>query len=116
MWLVRDGEVLATAELAATRRERARGLLGRRGYEGALVFRKVRQVHTVGMRFTIDVAFCDGRGRVLRMVTMRPWRVSPRRLEVRPRDRGRGRCVRALGPPGRRPRRREGMRCRCPSS
>ncbi len=76
MWLVRDGEVLATAELAATRRERARGLLGRLEYEGALVFRKVRQVHTVGMRFTIDVAFCDGQGRVLRMVTMRPWRVS----------------------------------------
>jgi uncharacterized membrane protein (UPF0127 family) len=76
MWLVRDGEVLATAELAATRRERACGLLGRRGYEGALVFRKVRQVHTVGMRFTIDVAFCDAHGRVLRIVTMRPWRIS----------------------------------------
>ena len=76
MWLVCDGEVLATAELAATRRERARGLLGRRGYEGALVFRRVRQVHTVGMRFSIDVAFCDRQGRVLRMVTMRPWRVS----------------------------------------
>ena len=76
MWLVRDGEVLATAELASTRRERARGLLGRRGYEGALLFRKVRQVHTVGMRFTIDVAFCDGEGRVLRTVTLRPWRIS----------------------------------------
>jgi uncharacterized membrane protein (UPF0127 family) len=76
VWLVRDGEVLATAQLAATRRERARGLLGRRGYDGALVFRKVRQVHTVGMRFTIDVAFCDGQGRVLRTVTMRPWRIS----------------------------------------
>jgi uncharacterized membrane protein (UPF0127 family) len=76
VWLVRDGEVLATAELAATRRERARGLLGRSGYEGALVFRKVRQVHTVGMRFAIDVAFCDAHGRVLRTVTMRPWRLS----------------------------------------
>jgi uncharacterized membrane protein (UPF0127 family) len=74
--LVRDGEVLATAELASTRRERARGLLGRREYEGALVFHKVRQVHTVGMRFTIDVAFCDGQGRVLRTVTLRPWRIS----------------------------------------
>jgi uncharacterized membrane protein (UPF0127 family) len=74
--LVRDGEVLATAELAATRRERARGLLGRRSYEGALIFRKVRQVHTVGMRFAIDVAFCDGHGTVLRIVTMPPWRIS----------------------------------------
>jgi uncharacterized membrane protein (UPF0127 family) len=76
VWLVRDGEVLATAELAATRRERARGLLGRSGYEGALVFRKVRQVHTLGMRFAIDVAFCDGSGTVLRTVTLPPWRIS----------------------------------------
>ncbi len=76
MWLVRDGEVLATAELAATRRERARGLLGRDGFEGALVFRRCRQVHTVGMRFAIDVAFCDAQGRVRRIVTMRPWRMS----------------------------------------
>jgi uncharacterized protein len=76
VWLVRDGEVLATAELAATRGDRARGLLGRSGYEGALLFRKVRQVHTVGMRFTIDVAFCDGQGTVLRTLTLPPWRIS----------------------------------------
>ena len=51
VWLVRDGEVLAAAEVARTRRERARGLLGRDGFTGALVFRKCRQVHTFGMRF-----------------------------------------------------------------
>lgn len=76
MWLVRDGEVLATAELARTRRERSRGLLGRDGFEGALVFRKCRQVHSVGMRFTIDLAFCDARGVVLRTTCLRPWRMS----------------------------------------
>jgi hypothetical protein len=29
------------------------------------------------MRFAIDVAFCDSDGRVLRIRSMRPWRVSP---------------------------------------
>jgi uncharacterized membrane protein (UPF0127 family) len=76
VWLVRDGEVLAAAEVARTRRERTRGLLGRDGFTGALVFRKCRQVHTVGMRFAIDVAFCDRDGIVLRLSTLKPWRLS----------------------------------------
>lgn len=77
MWLVRDGEVLAATEVARTRRERTRGLLGRDDFTGALVFRKCRQVHTVGMRFAIDVAFCNADGVVLRISTLRPWRLSP---------------------------------------
>lgn len=76
MWLVRDGEVLAAAEVARTRRERARGLLGRDGFTGALVFRKCRQVHTFGMRFDIDVAFCDADGIVLRASTLHRRRMS----------------------------------------
>src|SRR4051794_22539421 len=77
VWLVRDGEVLAAAEVASTRRDRARGLLGRDGFTGALVFRKCRQVHTFGMRFDIDVAFCDADGVVLRARTLRRRRISP---------------------------------------
>jgi uncharacterized protein len=76
VWLVRDGEVLATAEEARTRRERTKGLLGRDGFTGALVFRPCRQVHTMGMRFAIDVAFCAGDGTVLRTSTLRPRRLS----------------------------------------
>ena len=77
MWLVREGEVLAAATEARTHRERSRGLLGREGVTGALVLRRCRQVHTAGMRFAIDVAFCDRDGVVLRIVTLRPWRISP---------------------------------------
>jgi len=41
-----------------------------------LVLEPCRQVHTIGMRFPIDVAFCDRAGVVLRVVTMRPGRLS----------------------------------------
>jgi uncharacterized membrane protein (UPF0127 family) len=76
-WLVRDGDVLAAAEVATTARDRRRGLLGRDSFTGALVLRPCRNVHTARMRFPIDVAFCDTEGVVLRTVTLAPWRVSP---------------------------------------
>ena len=75
-WLLRDGEVLASLEVADGRRARARGLLGRDGLDGALLLRPARSVHTVGMRFPIDVAFCDEQLRVIRAVTMPRHRVS----------------------------------------
>ncbi|HXY93694.1 MAG TPA: DUF192 domain-containing protein [Acidimicrobiia bacterium] len=76
MWLVRDGDVLATVEVARDARGRRRGLLGRDTVEGALLLRPCRQVHTFGMRFPIDVGFCDVHGTVLRTWTLRPRRVS----------------------------------------
>jgi len=75
-WLLREGEVLASLEVAPTRRARARGLLGRDGIDGALMLSPSRSVHTLGMRFAIDVAFCDGELRVLRVVTMPRYRLS----------------------------------------
>jgi uncharacterized membrane protein (UPF0127 family) len=76
-WLVRDGEVLAAVEIAATPRARRRGLMQRDAFAGALVLRPCRNVHTAGMRFPIDVAFCDAEGVVLRTTTLAPWRISP---------------------------------------
>jgi uncharacterized membrane protein (UPF0127 family) len=75
-WLVRDDDVLAVAEVAASRHQRMRGLMGRDDVEGALVLRPCRHVHTFGMRFPIDVAFCDGAGVVLHLSTLAPRRVS----------------------------------------
>jgi uncharacterized protein len=69
-WLLRDDEVLATLEVADDRRARRRGLLGRDGFEGVLLLRPARAVHTVGMRFPVDVAFCDKDLKVLRVTTM----------------------------------------------
>jgi uncharacterized protein len=79
-WLLREGDVLAAAEVADTWGQRARGLLGRTSYEGALVLTRTRSVHTLGMRFPIDVAFCDREMVVRGVVTLRPWRLGrPRR-------------------------------------
>ena len=75
-WLVRKGSVLASAERATTRTERRRGLLGRRGIEGALVLPRTRCVHTVGMKFAIDVAHVDAAGTVLRVSRLRPYRLG----------------------------------------
>jgi len=74
-WLVRDNEVLASLELADGRAARRKGLLGRDDFDGVLRL-KALSVHTVGMRFPIDVAMCDAGGVVRKVLTMRPWRVS----------------------------------------
>ncbi len=69
-WLVTNARVLASADTAATRQQRRKGLLGRDGLEGAMVIAPCRWVHTIGMRFPIDVAFLDADGLVIRTVQM----------------------------------------------
>ena len=75
-WLVRGDDVLAAAEVAVTRKVRRRGLSGRDHLDGVLVLRPCRQVHTFGLQFPIDVAFCDRYGFVVHLCEMRPGRVS----------------------------------------
>ena len=83
LWLLRGGDVLANAELASSLPAKARGLLGRSGYEGALVLPRAKAVHTLFMRFPIDVAFLDGDLVVLDAVRMAPWRMSLPRWRCR---------------------------------
>ena len=71
-WLVRDDKVLATLEVAESVGARTRGLLGRDGIDGAILLAPARSVHTLRMRFAIDVAFLDGDHTVVRTVTMVP--------------------------------------------
>src|SRR5580765_2752079 len=75
-WLVRDGEVLATLEVVESIGGRMRGLLGRDSIEGAVLLRPAKSVHTLGMRFAIDVAYVDDELAVLRTVQMRTWRLG----------------------------------------
>ncbi|MCL4313350.1 MAG: DUF192 domain-containing protein [Actinobacteria bacterium] len=79
-WLLREGEVVAAVEIAESLPARTRGLLGRSSLDGALVLRPARAVHTFGMRFPIDVAFCDAQLVVIATITMPPGRIClPRR-------------------------------------
>ena len=82
-WLLKDDEVLATLEVADGFESRLRGLLGRERFEGALLLRPARSVHTFGMRFPIDVAFCDGELKVVEVVTMGRHRLGRPRLRAR---------------------------------
>ena len=82
-WLMRDEKVLAAIDIAESFRERSRGLLGRDGLEGALLLRPAHQVHSFGMRFPIDVAFCTDDLKVVRTLSMRPGRVTRPSLRCR---------------------------------
>src|SRR5690606_26996692 len=75
-WLVSDGRVLASLEVADTARARRRGLIGRDGIEGALLLRPARAIHTLRMRFPIDVAYCDKDLVVVRTATVNPNRIG----------------------------------------
>jgi hypothetical protein len=74
------GSVVAErVHVARSFSERARGLLGRPplGRGDALVIEPARSVHTFGMRYAIDVCFCDRSWVVVRVVAdMPPGRVT----------------------------------------
>jgi uncharacterized protein len=78
---VRDGErvVCERCVVAASALARMRGLLGRSSLapgEGILITR-TGSVHTLFMRFAIDVVFLDGDGGVRRVrADLAPWRAA----------------------------------------
>jgi len=73
--VTQDARVLASAEVADARSARRRGLLGRDHLEGALVLTPCRWVHTMGMRFPIDLAFLDD-GVVVKTMHMNRHRIG----------------------------------------
>jgi uncharacterized membrane protein (UPF0127 family) len=81
MWLLRDGEVLAAAEMADSFLARNKGLIGREEYEGAfLIPHTSGALHAFGMRFALDVAFLDRDLAVVDTARLPPWRITlPRR-------------------------------------
>ena len=76
----RCGETIASdVNLALTRAERRQGLLGRDSLDlsAALVLSPCWSIHTMFMRFPIDVVFVDRDGRALRIVReLAPWRIA----------------------------------------
>jgi uncharacterized membrane protein (UPF0127 family) len=74
-----DATLASRVEVAQTSAERRRGLLGRDGLAdgSAMVITRCNAVHTIGMRFPIDVAFIDAQGRVRKVVEdLAPWRMA----------------------------------------
>lgn len=80
VWLLRDGDVLASAEITEGFVDRTRGLLGRSELDGAFLLTRTRSVHSAGMRFRLDVAFLDRQLVVVDTCRLRPWAIAlPRR-------------------------------------
>ncbi len=75
-WLVTDGRVLASANIANDRATRRKGLVGQNHIEGAFVIPNCRWVHTFGMRVPIDVAYLDADGNVIKTVHMHKMRLG----------------------------------------
>jgi len=69
--ILHQGQVWARhVEYAVKCYERMRGLLGRTalGDDAAMVIRKCNSVHTLCMKFAIDLVFVDKAGRIVRIV------------------------------------------------
>ena len=75
-WLMSETRVLASIDVASTHAERLKGLIGRDSVEGAFAIPKCRWVHTIGMRFNIDVAYVDSEGIVIKIDHLRRHRVA----------------------------------------
>src|SRR5689334_6688612 len=74
-----EGRDIAHVELATTARHRARGLLGRRSLPPAcaLWLAPCRSIHTIGMRFPIDVVYLDRDSRVIAIrERVKPFRIT----------------------------------------
>ncbi|WP_416236575.1 DUF192 domain-containing protein [Thermomicrobium sp. 4228-Ro] len=78
---VSSGAVVADrVEIASTWWRRLRGLLGRSALRPgeALVLVPCSSIHTLGMRFSIDVVFLDSYWRIRCLAeSVSPWRVGP---------------------------------------
>jgi uncharacterized membrane protein (UPF0127 family) len=71
--------ISTSVEVAATRRTRRRGLLGRKTMDAseALIIAPCFAIHTAFMQFSIDVIFVDSHGRVLKILReLPPWRMA----------------------------------------
>ena len=74
-----DESLAEHVEVAVTRRDRRKGLLGRTGLEAssALILAPCAAIHTMFMRFDIDAVFVDDDGRAVKVVRdLSPWRIA----------------------------------------
>lgn len=77
-------QTVVEVRVARTPVERAKGLLGTRALgPGKGLLLRSKQVHTLGMSFTIDTVHLGRDGSVLKVRTLQPWRLGPPVLRAR---------------------------------
>jgi uncharacterized protein len=74
-WLLCEGNVLASAQLATSFNERLRGLIGQRSFEGAFVI-QTKWIHTIGMCFPLDIAYVNKKKTITRVDHLKPYRIG----------------------------------------
>ena len=76
-----SGRVLATdARWLAHFWERGRGWLARKPDPNlalGIPLTEGERLHSLGMRFALDIAYCDSEGRVLALCTLAPFQIAP---------------------------------------
>jgi hypothetical protein len=75
-WLVRSGDVLASADIADTPQSRRKGLIGRTSIENAMVITQCKWIHTIGVKVPLDIAYLDALGTVIKPERVKPLRIS----------------------------------------
>jgi len=75
-WLMTEARVLASIDVANSHSAKAKGLLGRDDIDGAYAIPKCRWIHTIGMKFPIDVAYVDADNVVIKIAAMHPHRIA----------------------------------------
>lgn len=75
-WLMRSGDVLASANVADTPQSRRKGLIGCSSVENAMVITQCKWIHTIGVKTTLDIAYLDAGGAVIKTERVKPFRIS----------------------------------------
>ena len=75
-WIVHDTHVVASANIATTRRDRRRGMKAFPDASVPLVIDHCKWVHSFGMRFALDVAYLDATNTIVAIRQMEPNRLG----------------------------------------
>jgi uncharacterized membrane protein (UPF0127 family) len=75
-WLMCEGRVLASADIANTAKSRRRGLIGQTSIDSALVISPCKWIHSIGMKCAIDVLYLDDTGLVVKTEHLKPMRIA----------------------------------------
>jgi hypothetical protein len=83
-WMMSDSRVVASVNIARTRRARGRGMKAFADASVPLVIERCGWVHSLGMRFAVDVAYLDVDDSIVAIGHLKPNRLAlPVRRAVR---------------------------------